>query len=113
MRISDWSSDVCSSDLHLAPGHIPQPVPVQHAIDKAFRAQEHPYLALAVLGEGFNIAVRLLEMHGHQVANEIEYPHEAKPAFLIGNRRVQLQHFIADRGERGGRSEEPRLNSSH
>jgi len=60
------------------------------------------YLALAVLGEGFNIAVRLLEMHGHQVANEIEYPHEAKPAFLIGNRRVQLQHFIADRGERGG-----------
>ena len=73
-----------ATGLHLAPGHIPQPVPVQHAIDKAFRAQEHPYLALAVLGEGFNIAVRLLEMHGHQVANEIEYPHEAKPAFLIG-----------------------------
>src|SRR3546814_12479181 len=60
------------------------------------------FRSLAVLGEGFNIAVRLLEMHGHQVANEIEYPHEAKPAFLIGNRRVQLQHFIADRGERGG-----------
>ena len=53
-----------ATGLHLAPGHIPQPVPVQHAIDKAFRAQEHPYLALAVLGEGFNIAVRLLEMQG-------------------------------------------------
>src|SRR3546814_1308237 len=59
-----------ATGLHLAPGHIPQPVPVQHAIDKAFRAQEHPYLALAVLGEGFNIAVRLLEMHGHQVRSE-------------------------------------------
>src|SRR3546814_13950450 len=42
------------------------------------------------------------ERRARQVANEIEYPHEAKPAFLIGNRRVQLQHFIADRGERGG-----------
>jgi len=91
-----------AAGLDFAPCHISQPAPVQRAIDKTFRAQEHPYLALPVLGEGFKIAVRLLEMHRHKIADEIEYPHEAEPAFLIGDRFVQLQHFVADRRKRCG-----------
>src|SRR3546814_10262726 len=33
MRISDWSSDVCSSDLHLADNPIPKLVRILAAID--------------------------------------------------------------------------------
>src|SRR3546814_672192 len=32
MRISDWSSDVCSSDLASGPGNMPSPMPVRRIL---------------------------------------------------------------------------------
>src|SRR3546814_4420817 len=60
MRISDWSSDVCSSDLDQAPGVV-----VQHRLDEGVG---HPHRVVGVLagyrevGVGIPIAVVGLEV---------------------------------------------------
>src|SRR3546814_4488311 len=58
MRISDWSSDVCSSDLHR------RPVPVLHGHDLAMKIRRH---AAHVVVAGRNDGDRLL---GHVDAGE-------------------------------------------
>src|SRR3546814_12860401 len=40
MRISDWSSDVCSSDLVMYHGEVME----RGGLDDIFRAPRHPYL---------------------------------------------------------------------
>src|SRR3546814_17791441 len=43
MRISDWSSDVCSSDLSAArPPHVTQPIPLHHALAARLPPQARP-----------------------------------------------------------------------
>src|SRR3546814_12394252 len=42
MRISDWSSDVCSSDLRVFHGEVPRQLRIGEHRDVAGEAEQHP-----------------------------------------------------------------------
>src|SRR3546814_19056655 len=48
MRISDWSSDVCSSDLPVEAGHQRDPVRPYRLTLGRCRAREHPFAVIVV-----------------------------------------------------------------
>src|SRR3546814_2776230 len=61
MRISDWSSDVCSSDLFFGPDR-------SHAITQPL----HPAQLVVELGAGHGIAVGQIDAH-HAQAEDIGF----------------------------------------
>src|SRR3546814_4430748 len=64
MRISDWSSDVCSSDLMLPPAGARFIVAESGANDPEFNLRREPALIQRVEGAADATFVSLLEPHG-------------------------------------------------
>src|SRR3546814_15998157 len=61
MRISDWSSDVCSSDRYDLIVANPPYVPTAEWKALAAEYRHEPKLALAAGGDGMDIVARILE----------------------------------------------------
>src|SRR3546814_7477142 len=92
MRISDWSSDVCSSDLHL------------RAVGKCIEL-EHPNRAVPDDGAGLlQDGSQLLRRIGSNIQNLVVVGHFARRLDCGGGRGAEL--FGADHIRRYGRSEE-------
>src|SRR3546814_2070954 len=53
LRISDWSSDVCSSDLRVAWRHD---VPVKIVSNSRLRVPDHPLVERVLVSDGFDAA---------------------------------------------------------
>src|SRR3546814_2930149 len=78
MRISDWSSDVCSSDLPARPGEQPEagegPLERAHrrgGVDRAGRGRRRsPLCPSCCESEGRNMGVR----HGYSVYRDARWP---------------------------------------
>src|SRR3546814_1531114 len=106
MRISDWSSDVCSSDLVEQIGAIDDPA--RHEMDDALAA-----FLDATFGEH--------QPRGHDrnpIALELTRPeHDVGDARLVLDRdeaRIALARSLADEDDpRGADRQSTRLNSSH
>src|SRR3546814_12427202 len=83
MRISDWSSDVCSSDLMLPPAGARFIVAESGANDPEFNLRREPALIQRVEGAADATFVSLLEPHGaYDAAAETVVASSARVAAL-------------------------------
>src|SRR3546814_10328588 len=122
MRISDWSSDVCSSDLEL---HIPALIPDDYLPDVHTRLTLYKRIASARDSEALReLQVEMIDRFGL-------LPEPAKNLFAVAELKLTATGLgirKLDLGERGGRIEfdsqpqvdpmsvdrkSTRLNSSH
>src|SRR3546814_10685158 len=110
MRISDWSSDVCSSDLRQIRNRICAVLDYAHA--KGWRSSEAPS------GSGSLKAGRGLPRQVKQRENRKAMPYVAVPSFMValGRKpsfgRLALELLILS-GVRSQDRKSTRLNSSH
>src|SRR3546814_5475309 len=104
MRISDWSSDVCSSDLHEAARLAEPLLKICGARDVAF-----------IVNDSVSLAKRL-GADGVHLGQDDGDPREARallgPSAQIGVTCNDSRHFAMEAGDAGDRKS-PRLNSSH
>src|SRR3546814_2658811 len=105
MRISDWSSDVCSSDLGFAPGRTDSAAPPQHLISP--EAGDALRIVLVDDDDDFREAIGAeLEDLGFRVTGLPDGP-SMLDYFAAGNSSdVVVLDWRLDR-------KSPRLNSSH
>src|SRR3546814_8921949 len=85
MRISDWSSDVCSSDLPVEAGFGRRP---SHADDTAGRAGEDRVLAL----EGGRVGKATVRLHEEEARALSERPHDAVNVVAQHRREIGVDH---------------------
>src|SRR3546814_19480051 len=87
MRISDWSSDVCSSDLMLPPAGARFIVAESGANDPEFNLRREPALIQRVEGAADATFVSLLEPHGaYDASSEAVVASSARVAALAPRR---------------------------
>src|SRR3546814_7671001 len=119
MRISDWSSDVCSSDLRAASRRFDFAANLpQCAACGLYRGQgADDHLALAIDAHGFAVVRRALKIDDQLIADA----EHIAIADLAGQRTAdhagRFEQFIAELAERGvveaADRKSTRLNSSH
>src|SRR3546814_3481426 len=93
MRISDWSSDVCSSDLHCAFGNLPK---CANDLWMSAMADEHD------VPSGFHLPLGLTMHLGHERAGGVQIG--KTPRLSCG--RHGLGHAVGRKDNRHARSEE-------
>src|SRR3546814_7820173 len=81
MRISDWSSDVCSSDLHLS---LQRHVGHQSQIGFGIEPRH-----VACIGIAVGIAVRHVEIEDELVAVGNGFAHSSSPSSLLSAARSE------------------------
>src|SRR3546814_10047594 len=115
MRISDWSSDVCSSDLvhaHTAPGNIGYPL----GRGKPRRENQLPYLFVGRgLADRHALCQGLLQNLVAAQAAAIVADLDDDIAAIVFGRQNQLTYRVLARGNALFRRDRKstRLNSSH
>src|SRR3546814_1882505 len=108
MRISDWSSDVCSSDLALDPSSLISLPTALHALNAAIadcRNAGRPHHS--------DPAVILLARHLGAIASQIERPNvELRRACMDAIAELRCKPALIALAHKGDRKS-TRLNSSH
>src|SRR3546814_2216992 len=99
MRISDWSSDVCSSDLHVADGEAgaARDRALAHRQDAQQRLHRGALAAAVGADEGDDLA---------RLDGDIDAAHQPAPAALHAKPPRLDEGSLARRQPRGRRSEE-------
>src|SRR3546814_5584868 len=98
MRISDWSSDVCSSDLDVVALVAPDVVLAVAAVDAVVAGAAEQELGV----DRVRIVDRLVRPHGAAARTAVDH--------VVAGAAIDLVATLAA-GERDRKS--PRLNSSH
>src|SRR3546814_10607474 len=115
MRISDWSSDVCSSDLMLPPAGARFIVAESGANDPEFNLRREPALIQRVESAADATFVSLLEPHGaYDASSEAVVASSARVAALDHRKEKDADLVLVTLvdGRRLDRKS-TRLNSSH
>src|SRR3546814_10802489 len=91
MRISDWSSDVCSSDLHVLSGGMKQRVAIARgmAMEPAILLMDEPFASLDALTRR-KMQDELLRLWDDTHFTVLFVTHSIPEAIRIGNRILLL-----------------------
>src|SRR3546814_9783137 len=111
MRISDWSSDVCSSDLQKEKQALLHSIVASENIDRALIVTRTKHGADRVVRHLAGAGIKAMAIHGNKSQSQRTH---ALQAFRSGEIKLLVATDIAARGiDVSGDRKSTRLNSSH
>src|SRR3546814_2721635 len=118
MRISDWSSDVCSSDLHAAAAELDEDIPrIEPVVDCGMLgvAEEGRINTSIAQAQGLAIDLnRSVLQRSNEIVGRVHQREQVaavRPALAIGNSDERFDRRVARARPQDRKS--TRLNSSH